>query len=236
MNEIKLWPQGPVMLQNDAMKLTGDSVLLADFTPVRKGEKGADLGCGSGVLMLLLLWREKSLRMTGIELQPQAAALAEENFRRNGLSERARVLRGDYRDAIRQLPNGGFDFVIANPPYFTLTQGALSPDAGRAAARGETASSLTELCTAASRLCRSGGKICFSFRAERLPELLREMSAAHLEPKRLRFVHHTVSSGASVVLAEGRKDGKPGIRVEAPFILRDADGQETEEYRRVCHR
>ena len=151
MNEIKLWPQDPVMLQNDAMKLTGDSVLLADFTPVRKGEKGADLGCGSGVLMLLLLWREKSLRMTGIELQPQAAALAEENFRRNGLSERARVLRGDYRDAIRQLPNGGFDFVIANPPYFTLTQGALSPDAGRAAARGETASSLTELCTAASR-------------------------------------------------------------------------------------
>ena len=39
-----------------------------------------------------------------------------------------------------------------------------------------------------------------------------------------------------IVTVEGRKDGKPGLKVEAPFLIRGADGAETEEYRRICHR
>ena len=234
MEKTKLWPEGPTILQTEMVKLTGDSILLANFARISEGEKGVDLCCGSGALMLLLLWRERTINMTGLEIQQDAASLAEETFRLNGLSDRAEVCCGDYRNVVKELPNGGFDFVISNPPYFAEKQGAMSPKLNRATARAELTSSLTELCHAASKLCRSGGKVFFSFRTDRLAELLNEMVSAHLEPKRLRFIHHNALSAASVVLAEGRKDGKPGLRIDAPFLLHDEDGRESREYRKIC--
>lgn len=234
MEKTKLWPEGPTILQTELVKLTGDSILLADFARISEGEKGVDLCCGSGALMLLLLWRERTINMTGLEIQQDAASLAEETFRLNGLSDRVEVCCGDYRNVVKELPNGGFDFVISNPPYFAEKQGAMSPKLNRAMARAELTSSLTELCHAASKLCRSGGKVFFSFRTDRLAELLNEMVSAHLEPKRLRFIHHNALSAASVVLAEGRKDGKPGLCIDAPFLLHDEDGRESREYRKIC--
>ena len=61
------------------------------------------------------------------------------------------------------------------------------------------------------------------------------MRDTHLEPKRLRLVHHDCASEAFLLLIEGRKDGRPGLRVERPFLIRDGSGRETEEYRRICH-
>ena len=236
MNLERLWPEGPVFQEAEYLGLTTDTILLAYFARPGAGQRGADLGCASGALMLLLLWRENSLRMTGLELQEEACSSAEDNLRLNGLADRTDILCGDLRETLRQLPNGGFDFVISNPPYYERGSGALPQDIERAAARAETAMNLADLCQAASRLCRSGGKCWFCYRPERLGRLLREMSEAHLEPKRIRFVHHNALCPAFLVLVEGRKDGRPGLRVEKPFLLHDDDGQESPEYRAVCHR
>ena len=232
----RLWTAGPVFLQAETAKLTTDTVLLVDFAEVGRTERGIDLGCASGALMLLLLWREESLRMTGVELQAEAARLAEENMRLNGLEGRGEILCGDLRENDPSLVNGRFDFVIANPPYFKEAGGIMPPEEGRAAARGETQCTLEELCIRAARLCRSGGKVFLSYRPERLNELMGQCSRVRLEPKRLRFVHHRPSAEASTVLLEARKDGKPGLRIEAPLILHDEEGNETAEYKRIYHR
>ena len=157
MSTTRLWPGGPLFQDAAPLRLTTDSVLLADFAAVRGGDKGVDLGCGSGLLMLLLLLREGGLRMTGLEIQPEALRLAEENLRLNTLRERSELVCGDLRETVKRLPNGGFDFVISNPPYFPPESGRMPADAARETARGETALALPELCAAASRLCRSGG-------------------------------------------------------------------------------
>jgi tRNA1(Val) A37 N6-methylase TrmN6 len=62
------------------------------------------------------------------------------------------------------------------------------------------------------------------------------MTQVHLEPKRLRFVHHRQDKDSGLVLVEGRKNGNPGLKVEAPLVLSDAEGRETAEYRRIYHR
>ena len=64
----RMWDGGPVFLQAKTAKLTTDTVLLADFAEIGRAQRGADLGCGSGALMLLLLWRDGRLKMTGVEL------------------------------------------------------------------------------------------------------------------------------------------------------------------------
>ncbi len=232
----ELWPGGPLFAQAENQRLSTDSVLLADFARLRPGSRGIDLGCASGALALMLLAREETLDMTGLELDSRAAAVARANLERNGWSGRARIVTGDIRAHRELFRAGSFDLAVANPPYFPLGSGALSPDPARAAARSETDCTLEELCRATAWLLRSGGSFCVVHRPERLSELLAAMASQALEPKRLRMVSSRYDSAPSLVLAEGRRGGRPGLRIEPPLLLTDPDGAESAEFRRIYHR
>ncbi|MBQ9249243.1 MAG: methyltransferase [Oscillospiraceae bacterium] len=232
----ELWPGGPVFAQAANFRLSTDSVLLADFIHTCGAVRGIDLGCGSGILALLLLWRTEKLHMTGLELDGEAAALAAENLERNGLTARSSVLTGDIRQYRALFKPGSFDLAAANPPYYAAGSGGISPDPARAAARGEVCCTLEELCATAAWLLPSGGRFCLVHKPERLSELLCTMTAQGLEPKRLRLVNHLAERAPSLVLVEGRRGSRPGLTVEPPLILADADGGESAEYRRIYHR
>ena len=232
----ELWPGGPIYRQDPAAPLGTDSVLLADFVPLRGAERGIDLGCGAGILSLLLLCSSEKLHMTGLELREEAAALARENLARNGLGERSRILTGDIREHRSLFSHGSFDLAVANPPYFAAGSGASSPDPARAGAREERDCSLPELCTASAVLLPTGGRFCLVYRPERLSELLVCLHESGLEPKRLRFVSARAESAPSLVLVEARRGGRPGLAVEPPLVLQDADGKESGEVRRIYRR
>ena len=231
-----LLPGGPLFCQAEHFRLSTDCVLLADFVNTSSAAKGIDLGCASGAIGLLLLSRSPRLHMTGLELLPQAAALAGENMAVNGLSARSRIVTGDIRQHRHLFPSGSFDLVVANPPYFPLGSGAVSPDEGRAAARGEVSCTLEDVCTAAAFLCRTGGSFALVHKPERLSEALCCMSRRGLEPKRLRLVCHRAELAPNLVLIEGRRGGKPGMKIEPLLVLRNADGSETDEVKRIYHR
>lgn len=231
-----LWPGGPVFAQATHAPLCTDSVLLADFVRPERAARGIDLGCGSGILSLLLLYRAQGLHMTGLELLPEAVELARENLARNGLEDRGEILCGDIREHRRLFPAGSIDLAVANPPYFPVARGALSPDPERAAARGELRCTLEELCAAAQWLLRTGGGFCLVHRPERLAEVFVSMSGHGLEPKRLRPVCPREGAAPSLVLVEGRRGGKPGLKIEPPLVLTNPEGNESAEVRRIYHR
>ena len=80
-----LWPGGPRFVRSGAgFALGTDSVLLADFAAQRRARRIADLGCGAGVLTVLLLRALEQATAVGIELQPDAAQLARDNISANG--------------------------------------------------------------------------------------------------------------------------------------------------------
>ena len=234
-DNMTLWPGGPVFRQAEHMKITTDAVLLADFVNAAGG-RGVDLGCASGILMLLILERQPGLKMTGLEIISDAADVAKENLRENGLSERGLVVCGDMRVTGLEFEAGSFDFVVFNPPYYGISRGTLSPDPERAFARSETEADLEDFCRLSMRLCRSGGKIFCCYKPERMTELFELLSRYRMEPKRLRFVYEREDCRANLILLEARRDGNRGLRVEAPLILKNAEGKETEEYLRIYHR
>lgn len=231
-----LWPGGPVFAQAEHFKLGTDSVLLADFVRLSGAKQGIDLGCASGAIGLLLLTRLEKLHMTGLEIVPEAAELARENMAANSLEERSRIITGDIRAHRALFKTGSFDLVAANPPYFPVARGMPSPDLDRANARGESLCSLEDICAAASFLLKTGGSFCLVHKPERLSELFCCMTKHAIEPKRLRMVCHRSDSAPSLVLVEGRRGGKPGLRVEPSLILHNADGSETGEVKRIYHR
>ena len=92
-----LWEGGPAFAQAEHFRLSTDCVLLADFVNVAGRKRGIDLGCASGAIALLLLWRSPRLHMTGLELLEDAAELAEKNMEKNALQDRSRIICGDIR-------------------------------------------------------------------------------------------------------------------------------------------
>ena len=234
--DCELWPGGPRFRQAANQALGTDSILLADFAAPRPGSRGIDLGCGSGIITLLLLAREARLEMTGLELDAAAAEVARENLRQNGYAGRAGIVTGDIRACRTLFGAGSFDFAAANPPYFPVASGRLPSDTARAAARSECRCTLEDICRAAAWLLPSGGRFFLVHRPERLSELFVTLSACALEPKRLRPVALRGERAPSLVLVEARRGGRPGLRWEAPLLLQNADGSESEELRRIYHR
>ena len=226
-----LWPSGPEYICREGVfPLSTDSVLLSDFAAIPRRGTVADLGCGSGILLLLALWGQEGIKGYGLDMDPAAIENTACNLRQNGLSDRAELFCGDIRNIPALLPPRSCDLVLANPPYFPA--GSM----GESAARKETDISLAELCAGAGWILRDGGRFCAVYRPERMAELMAAMEGARLTPKRLRFVQDRVEKSPSLLLIEGRKQAKPGLRVEPVLLLREADGSESREYRRIYKR
>lgn len=230
MEYFELWRGGVRLIKTEkAMPVTTDSVLLADFARLPKGGSVCDLGCGSGILALTLLYRYPKAKALLVEVDPDACEAARENLSLNGMEERAEVLNADLRSV-----GGRFSLVISNPPYFP-TSGGASDSAVRNVRRLESEASLSDVADAAARLLGDGGRFALSYPAPRLAEALSLLSARRLEPKRLRLVQARADSRPSIFLAECVKAGRPGITVEPTLMLRDPDGRDSEEARKIYH-
>ena len=182
-----------------------DSLALADFATLRRGDKVCDLGCGAGALLLLLAGRQSTLELSGVEISPEDSALARKNLAENGLT--GEIYTGDVRQVCKTLSAGGFSLVISNPPYFRAGSGG---DGG--AARMEEAA-LTDWCAAAGRLVKNGGRFALVHRPERLAELFGALQNSGLEPKRLQMIQHKEDTPPSAVLVEAVRQGRPGLEV-----------------------
>jgi release factor glutamine methyltransferase len=94
-----------------------------------------DLGTGTGALLLAVLSELPAANGLGVDLKPEAAALAARNAERLGLADRARFLAGDWAAALA----GRFDLILCNPPYI---ESAVIPALMPEVARHEPASAL----------------------------------------------------------------------------------------------
>ena len=234
MDSFALWPGGPVMEVSPAAEpVTTDSVLLANFPSLSGVTRCADFGCGSGLIGLILAERSAKINVDMVELDPAAAELARRNVELNGLSGRLRVLNRDLR-SLREIEVGKYQLIVSNPPYYPVSSGT-SPEKERQNARQERTCSLTELAGTASRLLGDGGRLAAVYPAERIAEAMRVFSEYGLEPKRLRLVQARLDLPPSVALLELRRCGGPGLRVEPVLVLKNPDGTDAGEVKRIYH-
>lgn len=185
--------------------LGGDCLALGRFSSIRPGWRVCDLGTGSGALLLLLAQRAKGLSLTGVDIDPLSARTARENLAANRLP--GEIISGDLRCA--PLPAGSFDLVISNPPYFPLSSGS-----GAGPARSEACCTLEQLCAAAGRLVKNGGRFALCHRPERLADVICSLRAHGLEPKRMKLVSHSPEYPPSLLLMESVRQGRPGLKIE----------------------
>lgn len=202
---------------------TTDAVLLANYVKAYAKERLIDLGTGSGVVPILCSAKTTAKELVGLELQPRLADMAARSVAHNRLSPRVKIVRGDIKDAPALLGAGTFDVVTANPPYMTYA-GDKSAATEDDICKREVCITIAELMDSASKLLKFGGRAYFVYKAERLTDLLFAMRYSGIEPKSLTIVYPKAVKEADTVIVEGRKGGKPGLRVRKPLVLCRPDG------------
>ena len=66
-------------------------------------------------------------------------------------------------------------------------------------------------------------------RTDRLMEIIDKMKKNNIEPKRIQFIYPKMNSESNLVLVDGRKNGKTGLKVLQPLYVHNEDGSYTEE-------
>lgn len=196
-----------------------DAVLLAHFSAPKKSDTAVDLCTGCGVIPLLWLQRGQTAGATGVDIAPEAIALARQSAAQNGLQGRVRFLTADLKNPFAVLPKSSFSLVTCNPPYFTVGAGPQSKTPASQTARHEVCCTLFNVIQTSAALLRFGGRLALCQRPERLSEVFTLMSAQGIEPKRLQLVCKNKSTAPWLVLVEGRRGGKPGLTVLPNLIL-----------------
>lgn len=217
-------------------KFGTDAFLLSDFAQVKRKDRCVDLGTGCGIIPLLWFREPEDAPQVayGVDIQPQAIQQMKLTVEACNLQERLIPVEGDLKDLSPQLPADSFTLVTCNPPYKATNTGILNEADAHTIARHEILCNINDVCRAAARLLKFGGKLCICQRPERLLDTLEAMRNNKIEPKRLRFVQKKGDTAPWLFLVEGKKGSAPYMKVEAPFLIQAKDSDEnSDELRRV---
>lgn len=138
-----------------AMKVGTDGVLLGAWADISGATQVLDIGCGSGLISLMLAQRAPSAHVVGIEIDADAANDARGNVASSPFANNVEVVTGD---ALHFAPQCLFDLIVSNPPYHE--ESLLPPSALRAKARHTSGGGLTfsALLESATRLLNKKAK------------------------------------------------------------------------------
>ncbi len=200
-----------IIQDTERYRFTSDSVLLSRFLTAKKGEVVADFCSGSGIVGLHFYAENTGIRsVTLFEMQEELARMSEKTVALNGLEN---VFTVEHM-RLQEIPASNterFSLILCNPPY--ERGGFENADADKAACRKELTLTLEELCSAAARCLKFGGRFALIHRADRAAEVLYTLHESGLEPKRLQFVSGKAGAKPYAVLVAAVKGGKAGIEV-----------------------
>jgi len=207
-----------------------DSLILAAHILPKGNETVMDLGCGCGIISLLLAQRYPDLKITGIEIQAELYDFTRKNILANGFEKTVHVLHEDIRTLQWSKTGAGIDIIVSNPPYKKLGTGRMNPDPQKAVARHETALSIDELVECSSRLIRDQGFFFVIFPFDRLPDLSTALARHRFYPEFIRPIHIKPGTKASRVIVRAVK--KPGSQcsLASPLCIYTPENKFTKEY------
>lgn len=208
-----------------------DSLLVSEFASITKyTNKIVDLGTGNGVIPLFLSKKTKA-QITGIEIQEISSDLARRNVQLNNLEDQISIINDDMKNWKKYFRNNSVDMVISNPPFFKFdgNEKQLNDLTQLTLARHEISITLKEIIQTASNLLKDKGHFALVHRVDRFMDIIENMKKYDIEPKKIQFCHTKINKEGKILLVEGIKYGKPGLRILPPLIAHDDDGQYSAE-------
>ena len=183
-----------------AMKVGTDGVLLGAWTDLSHSRRILDIGTGTGLIALMLAQRCMDARITAIDLDSAAVEQAQENIQASPWKDRIEALQ---QDICTYPPNGTFDTIVSNPPYFI--DSLKCPDGQRSTARHTDTLDADRLIGKVSELLTSDGRFSIILPAEQTEDLIRVADEKGLHPSRQTWVITRPGLSPKRILMEFRK-------------------------------
>lgn len=136
------------------MKVSTDACLMGALVPVEHSQNILDIGAGTGLLSLMAAQRSLA-RIDAVELDPDAARQARENFTASPWQDRLHVEQCSIQEFAGQTSKQ-YDTILCNPPFFT--RHLASPNSQRHQARHNDSLPFRELAEIAARLLTPEGR------------------------------------------------------------------------------
>lgn len=215
-----------IVQDTDGFKFSLDSVLLANFVTLNKRINNVmDIGCGNGIISILLSMRTNA-KIIGVEIQNESYLNSLESIKINNLNSQITVYNEDIKKFYKSLESDSFDVVVCNPPYFSGDN--VSKTISKKIARHSFYLDYNDVILISKKILKNNGIVAIVHRPENLMEILFTMRKNNIEPKKIRFVYPYKGKNANILLVEGMKNGKPGLKIMDPLYVYE-NGEYTEE-------
>ncbi len=217
-----------------AMRVGTDGVLLGAWSfryLENSGEAMScmDIGCGTGLLSLMLAQRFSNAQITGIEIDTDATEEAQENFSQSPWAERLTCQCSDFLELGWEIfPDATFDLIISNPPFFL--NGVIA-EGSRGVARHSDSLPADQLFARSSRLLKPQGRIAIIAPYEQADQLIVTAEESGLRPMRRTDVRHNPSRPIIRSMIEFMKGTPEEGCIHETLSLHDSENKPTEEYR-----
>lgn len=203
---------------------TSDSVLLANFIKTKKKDTCVEIGAGSGIISILVNYKEKPKKIFAFELQGKVASLAQRNVELNNMQQDIKIICDRIQNHANYMQNGMVDVVFSNPPYFKFDENVKGDIEEKNLSRFDKELPLADFFKCAGDILKFGGKLFFVHSSQRLSECFNCMKQNNLSPKRMYFVHPNEQKDSTVFLCECIKGGKDGLVIMSPLFTNNLDG------------
>ena len=231
-NRLLNFPDYVIYQDDDYFAFSLDSVLLANFVTLKLSDKKiVDFCSGNVPIPMLMSFRTKA-RIFGVELQEKVYNLGRESILENKMDNQIDFINGDVKDIGSYFASESVDVVTCNPPYFKYQEDSLVNNNDiKTIARHEVKLTLEDVLVSAKYILKNGGTFAMVHRPDRLIEIINMMQKYNIEPKVIRLVYPKFDKDANILLIEGIKNGKPGLKVMNPLYTHNEDGSYVEEVR-----
>ena len=222
-----------IIYQNDDyFAFSLDSVLLANFVTIKLSDKKiVDFCCGNAPIPMLMSFRTKA-RIFGVELQKEIFDMGYESVIENKMDDRIELINGDVKEICKYIDSESVDVVTCNPPYFKYQEDSLvNLNDVKTIARHEVMLNLEDVIMNARYVLKNGGTLAMVHRPDRMIEIINMMQKYGIEPKKIRLVYPKMGKDANILLIEGIKNGKSGMKVLSPLYTHNDDGSYVSEIR-----
>ncbi len=210
-----------------------DSVLLPNFVTLNKKINNIlDIGCGN-LPVSLILSTKTSAYITAVEIQEDVYELALKNLKLNNLENKIKLLNDDIRELYKKIETESFDVVVCNPPFFKVIESShLNKNDYKTLARHEITLNLDDIFKISKKILKNNGTVAIVHRPERLIEIIDTMKKYNIEPKKIQFVYPKKDKDANILLVEGTKNGKSGVKILPPLFVHNNDGSYTDDVKK----
>ena len=229
-NDLVYFKDIKIVQNKDYFNFSLDSVLLPNFVEItRKTKKILDMCTGNAPIPLILSTKTDA-KIYGVELQKEVYDLAKETIKINNLDNQIELINDNIKNLKKIFDTETFDIITCNPPYFKKKDDSIiNENKIKSIARHEIEMELEDVMIISKALLKNEGSLVLVHRTDRLIEIIELMKKHNIEPKRMRLIYPKVNTESNLVLIDGRKNGKEGLKILPPLYIHNDDNSYTSE-------